>query len=260
MESLQQQVLGSSSVMELLTTALAEDTPAKRARILLRGSGQIAPQFALAHISLWRSSAEQDRPAERVRYQYDCLRPLDEAALKGFFNAPRGTETADRLEQHLGDRQGAATLLQASEFVRPTPWQDTNLYQRVFQPAGLADDIACFWMPRPGYILHAGLCPAEGEQPLTGMQLQDAGALLRCLGPLAEKTLATESRATPDMRLSPRQREVLELALQGDSEHQMAHKLHRSQHTIHTHLQTIYRHFDVCSRAELLAHFIDRPN
>ena len=60
------------------------------------------------------------------------------------------------------------------------------------------------------------------------------------------------------LALSPRQRDVLELLLNGDSEKQIAVKLKLSQNTVHHHVKAIHRHFRVSSRSELLARWVGK--
>ena len=58
--------------------------------------------------------------------------------------------------------------------------------------------------------------------------------------------------------LSPRMRQTLERLLAGDSEKEIAARLGLSRHTVHVYVKSLYRRFDVCSRGELFARFIDR--
>jgi DNA-binding CsgD family transcriptional regulator len=60
----------------------------------------------------------------------------------------------------------------------------------------------------------------------------------------------------PQRRLSPRERQVLNRLLQGDSEKQVAAKLGISSHTVHVYVRTLHIAFNVASRGELLALFI----
>jgi len=62
----------------------------------------------------------------------------------------------------------------------------------------------------------------------------------------------------PFVSLSPRTRQTLELLLAGDSEKEIAGRLRLSPHTVHVYVKSLYRRFDVCSRGELCAKFIDR--
>jgi len=59
--------------------------------------------------------------------------------------------------------------------------------------------------------------------------------------------------------LTARQREVLESLLRGLSEKEIAGTLMISRHTVHNHVKALYGAFDVCSRSELLAHFVRAP-
>ena len=63
-------------------------------------------------------------------------------------------------------------------------------------------------------------------------------------------------RAIPG--LSPRHVETLEGLLAGDSEKQIAHKLGVSRNTVHVYVTALYRRFDVSSRGELLAKFLNK--
>ena len=53
--------------------------------------------------------------------------------------------------------------------------------------------------------------------------------------------------------LTPRQREVLDLLLEGLSEKEIATRLVLSRHTVHNHIRGIYRSMGVSSRYELFA-------
>jgi DNA-binding CsgD family transcriptional regulator len=65
--------------------------------------------------------------------------------------------------------------------------------------------------------------------------------------------------ASPEaMALSPRQRDVLGLLLNGDGEKQIAGKLKLSHNTVHHHVKGIHRHFGVSSRSELLARWVGK--
>jgi DNA-binding CsgD family transcriptional regulator len=74
------------------------------------------------------------------------------------------------------------------------------------------------------------------------------------------------SQPTPDIQwdplfghnLSDRQRDVLRYLLRGYSEKEVANELGLSGHTIHTHVKRLYAEFEVSSRGELLALFVDR--
>jgi DNA-binding CsgD family transcriptional regulator len=58
-------------------------------------------------------------------------------------------------------------------------------------------------------------------------------------------------------KITPRQREVLELLLHGHGEKEIAARLFLSKHTIHNHVKAVYRAFGVSSRFELFARCAD---
>jgi DNA-binding NarL/FixJ family response regulator len=59
-------------------------------------------------------------------------------------------------------------------------------------------------------------------------------------------------------QLRPRLRQVMDELLLGASEKQVAQRLQISPHTAHGYVKELYRRFGVCSRAELMARFVDR--
>ena len=79
-------------------------------------------------------------------------------------------------------------------------------------------------------------------------------------GPAPRRRNGEESAAPAAVPLSPRMRQTLERLLAGDSEKEIAARLGLSPHTVHVYVKTVYRRFDVCSRGELFARFIDRKN
>ncbi len=247
--------------MALLAEALVHPTQAERAHALLAGSQRIAPQIAVAHISLWDVASLPDEPPRRIRHQHVSFHQHDPDQLERFFSDAHGMHAVDLARQLIdtirADGSGA-TVYRPADFELPAPWRQTDLFRYVFQPAGLADELAMFWLKPDHQLVHGGICPGEGQADLTDVQAGALAALLRCLGPLAECTLRPAAQDTAALGLSPRQAQVLQLALGGDSEAQIARCMHRSPHTIHSHMRAIYRHFNVTSRAELLAHFLDR--
>ena len=60
----------------------------------------------------------------------------------------------------------------------------------------------------------------------------------------------------PELQLSPRQREIVDLLLQGKSNKEMADQLNLSSDTIKAHLQHIFRKIGVASRLEAVVYFL----
>ena len=84
--------------------------------------------------------------------------------------------------------------------------------------------------------------------------------LLQRLTLKASPTIDRPERIAPPETadLTPRQREVLDRLLEGDSQKQIATKLGISPHTVAGYLKDLHRIFDVNSRGELLAKFVQR--
>ena len=59
--------------------------------------------------------------------------------------------------------------------------------------------------------------------------------------------------------LTPRQAQIARLLLTDIREYDLACMLGISEHTFHAHVQHVFRQFDVSSRVELMARFIERP-
>lgn len=90
----------------------------------------------------------------------------------------------------------------------------------------------------------------EGDRSLDDWEASEADST---------KTSARPCEAVTEMlHLSEAQRRVLDLALTGLVEKQIARRLNISRHTAHNHLRNIYRILDVHSRGELLAQFLPR--
>jgi DNA-binding CsgD family transcriptional regulator len=95
--------------------------------------------------------------------------------------------------------------------------------------------------------------PPFGEKDTTLVSL-----MLRAVAPIVDRELVHKAASDEHGQMSPREREILLMLLAGDSEKQVAANLSRSVHTVHTFVRQIYRHFEVSSRGELMAQFVDK--
>ena len=82
--------------------------------------------------------------------------------------------------------------------------------------------------------------------------------------PTTTTTTTTNDAARPgarpamrELKLSPRLRQTLHRLLVGDSEKQVARHLALSKHTVHVYVKALYREYNVNSRGELLAKFVN---
>lgn len=100
---------------------------------------------------------------------------------------------------------------------------------------------------------------------LDALPIQGADVATRKRKLLAELCKVVGSQVSGGVRaeavgLSPRMRQTLEALIAGDSEKQIAIKLHVSQHTVHVYVKQLYKRFGANSRGELLARFIRGGN
>jgi len=70
---------------------------------------------------------------------------------------------------------------------------------------------------------------------------------------VAQVQIPARRRESLLLRISPSQRQILPLLVEGKSEREIATVLHRSPHTVHDHVKSIYSTLGITSRYELLA-------
>jgi DNA-binding CsgD family transcriptional regulator len=111
--------------------------------------------------------------------------------------------------------------------------------------------------------------PVAKSELNVGDQVQFGGIVCLLVGsPLAARATGDDERTHPLRTqaarsaaisgLTPTQRDIVELLLDGQSKDEIAVLLHRSPHTIHTHLKAIFERLGVHSRAELLSRYLRR--
>lgn len=124
-------------------------------------------------------------------------------------------------------------------------------------PVGLEDVWGATAYVGQGYFLTVLLPLHCGKQRPTSEQMDFIKRLPAVLAPiLMSGTLEAGKRGQEvgaTCGLTEAQTRVLQLALTGMTEKEIANRLHRSHHTVNSHLRAIYRHYNVSSRAELLA-------
>jgi DNA-binding CsgD family transcriptional regulator len=93
------------------------------------------------------------------------------------------------------------------------------------------------------------------EGAFTELERASVDALLANLNDVGVRPLICETEVPTKAGLPKRQREVLELLLQGASLKEIAADLNISRHTVNDYSKALYRHFEVSGRAELAAIF-----
>ncbi|MFN7020012.1 MAG: LuxR C-terminal-related transcriptional regulator [Phycisphaerales bacterium] len=125
---------------------------------------------------------------------------------------------------------------------------------------GLAERLGAVGLPVEGdefhgSALYVGVISADGR-PLPALRESVLfRAVCRAMGRAVwERVLRPRRRiARLTGGLSQVQRQVLELLIEGITEHEIASRLGRSRHTVHGHVRGIYKTLGMSSRAELIS-------
>ncbi len=151
------------------------------------------------------------------------------------------------------------------------PPEHRGWWQREFvdvhlTPNGWSDLMIGAWTSSPDEMIGITAYLPTDAPAFEDRDRRLASLMVRAAAPLLQRKLfgddtpATDPPASPmqGRELSDRQHDVLRLLLQGHSEKEVARDLGVSTHTVHTHVKRLYTEFNVSSRGELLALFIDR--
>ncbi|WP_197525380.1 helix-turn-helix transcriptional regulator [Pseudobythopirellula maris] len=127
---------------------------------------------------------------------------------------------------------------------------------RLRREAGIEDVLTAAWKVDEGKYLLIGLGRELDSSPYSDDERCKLRLLARGMAPILKGGASHASKGvslSKAYNLTKAEAEVLEHALRGLTEKQIAEQLDRSHHTIHSHLKRIYKRFGVTSRAELLA-------
>lgn len=156
--------------------------------------------------------------------------------------------SSDSTLQRLVPLYGNTFLRSRADLAEDATWYRSPLANERFRRQDCDDFIiAMCAVPELGVI-----CSLELFRPWGGAPF---GERERLLVQLVQEELSRDFRAScqPSVRLSTRQRQVLELLRRGLGEKQVAAELSVSPHTVHDYVKALYRAYRVASRGELLA-------
>lgn len=114
------------------------------------------------------------------------------------------------------------------------------------------------WSSGRGCLAALGVFRRSEEPAFTAQERALLALNVRALAPVVDGSLFRGQQILREYDLTPRQREVLMLMLDGASEKEMAEQMHRSLHTVHTYVKQLYTLFNVSSRGELMSRFVER--
>jgi DNA-binding CsgD family transcriptional regulator len=158
------------------------------------------------------------------------------------------------IEQVIREALGARHCLARSrdELVDRNTWEQCPM-ARASQQAGFDQFLCCIYPCTASAYSSLRLYRRSGKPPFEERERRLATLVFEQVAWLHPADPATPDHDVSLEKLSPREREVMVLLLQGDSRKEVAKKMTLSQHTVADYLKAIYRKMEVCSRAELLA-------
>jgi len=137
-------------------------------------------------------------------------------------------------------------------------WYESDFYSRYVKPVGMDEWTSSFKVaPQLGSIVMIGGNRKLDAQPTPMRLVKLLGILAEEITPLLGTRLSLRNQISK-AGLTPRQRQTLDLLLDGLSEKQVANQLGLSTATIHDYIVKLHKHFEVQSRGELLSYFIKR--
>lgn len=154
--------------------------------------------------------------------------------------------------------EGSAAAFTRRMVVPDEAWYGCDFYRRYVEPIGM-DEWAVAFRAAPQFgsgVMIAGSRVA-GAPAYEPRRVQLLGILAEEIVPLLGTRLSLAGQVSK-AGLTARQRQTLELLLDGLSEKQVARELGLSTATVHDYVVRLHRHFDVSSRGELLSYFIKR--
>ena len=211
--------------------------------------------------AFWLLDQLDRRPLPRIIARYVAAPSWDQTPPQDLAVLQKAIDDAapmmDRLvPQILGNVRTPFTII-ASE-IDDDDWFNKVLLPRFIEPLGYADGIVSMWAASASKAVLLGYMRRAIDPPFTDKDACIVSLMLRAAAPMIDRELFQRSGSIDAPKLSPRQQEVLLMLLAGESEKEIASNLHRSVHTVHTFIRQIYKLFDVSSRGELMARFIDK--
>jgi DNA-binding CsgD family transcriptional regulator len=152
-------------------------------------------------------------------------------------------------------RRGRHFTRSRDQLVEAQAWYDHPTVKRYRLARGIEHSLhSIFPLDEPGVISGVGFYRRVGRESFTARQRRIAHIVLSEVDWLHYADLPGDhGRDVP--RLSPRQRVVLVLLLEGRPRGEIARLLHISPHTAHDHAKAIYRQFGVSSQVALIRRF-----
>lgn len=163
----------------------------------------------------------------------------------------------DPFVRALHQRPGRAITGTRSGTIPDDEYFRSPVVDRYLRPSNVHHRLASTHPTTGGAISFLHLHRARPNRDFSGRERARLEFFHAEIGPLIGRALVSAAEPTPDA-LPPRLRQTLQCLIQGDSEKQVAARLHVQRTTVHEYVMALYRRFGVHSRAQLLAHVVKR--
>ena len=262
----------AEQVIEALNDAIAHDgTPRDKAERMLASFQRLVGYDADVELVL-QTDITRD-PAPRIVDRlcvgptFDRIEPRGDAEVQALLD-----HSAPAIRRIIPDV--LETLRTPHVFLVSRDFRDRGWFEamrdRFLRPHGWQDMIVSDWATGKDRMVGLAVMQRDGTPPLDDVTERLTSLMLRALAPIVVREMfdnvgegdgeaGDEGRGLLGGReLSKRQTDVLHQLLRGMSEKEVARELGVSTHTVHTHVKRLYTEFEVSSRGELLAKFVDR--
>lgn len=173
--------------------------------------------------------------------------------------ARRNEQTLAQFATEVVDPQSAAMVAGAgttravlrSAVLPGKAWERSWLRREILRPLGVDDRLVGSFPVSATAESYFALDRAAGDRPFDARERDLLHLFLAGCPTFHREQLRVRGLTGPAVRLSPREKSVLELLLTRLSEQEMAEALGLSFHTVHQYVKSVYRKLQVNSRAEL---------
>ena len=247
---------------------LDEATPRQRVEGLLRTLQQMVGHDADCELVLQTTASDPaavPQIVERVFVgpTFDRIEPRPDSAVQDAFNASQ--PALQKIVSRSREQLRVPHTYVIGRDPNASVWFE-SMYERFMKPHGWADLIMASWASSERRMVSILVIRRDDMPEITDEQVQVTSLMLRAVAPMIDREMfdGIEAEAAPTAALlagrdlSRRQRDVLHQLLRGMSEKEVARELGVSPHTVHTHVKRLYTEFNVTSRGELLALFVDQ--
>ncbi|MEM8875194.1 MAG: LuxR C-terminal-related transcriptional regulator [Planctomycetota bacterium] len=256
-------VAQAARVVTALNQVASTDGPTadgeEKVRVLLRELQTLLGYEADLETILYEDLGRKPVPkiARRVWYgpTFEEIEPRDDAAVQDAADA--GAGMWDIFRAKLKQNRPSPCVAVYSEDHGGGGWFET-MREQFLVPHGWADILCAGWIDRRDRLVQFIVLRKETYPPFGPAERELMELMVCAVAPLIDREMFRDETPETFGGLSPRQTDVLRHLLTGMSEKEVARALHRSVETVHNHVRAIYQRFEVNSRGELMAKFIDR--